>query len=236
MCNLPLRVAYRTDTLFHVIQLPVLLSVYQDAAIDIAGENRRPHFLVNLRSLFAGFENARSSAARFVMAVTGERFERRVYILDNSVAVGHDYRVGGLFHCSRQFPHRLFRVLPLLLQRVHGHRIPDAADQGRSVQLRLGHAFPRLAPNKFRNSFLIRIFGQQDKGHRDSRMKKVGYQMDGLRVPGFVFKQNQAIGSLLQHLLRFRQRVGMIEVRSEYIAAPLQNFANQEEVFLFVAH
>src|ERR1700751_2101936 len=52
MSNLPVRVAHRADALFHVIQLAILLAVYQNAAIGVSGKNRLPHLLVCFRVLF----------------------------------------------------------------------------------------------------------------------------------------------------------------------------------------
>ena len=49
--NGPRRVPDRTDTLFDVVQFPGFLTIYKNAAVDIAGAYCLPQFLIDLRTL-----------------------------------------------------------------------------------------------------------------------------------------------------------------------------------------
>jgi hypothetical protein len=64
-------------------------------------------------------------------------------------------------------------------------------------------------------------------------VKKVSHKLNRFSVPGFVLEQNQDRRALLQHLLGFFERVGMVEVGREQVADALKNLANQVEIFLF---
>jgi hypothetical protein len=67
-------------------------------------------------------------------------------------------------------------------------------------------------------------------------MQKLRYEVDRLCASGFVLEQNQTVALLLQHLLGFCKRVGMFKVGRERAAGSLKDFANQVEIFFFVAH
>jgi hypothetical protein len=67
-------------------------------------------------------------------------------------------------------------------------------------------------------------------------MKKVGQKVDSPRISGFMFKQNQTIGSFLKHLFGFFERVRVFQFSRKHAAHAVQNLAYQEKVFLFLAY
>ncbi len=50
-------------------------------------------------------------------------------------------------------------------------------------------------------------------------MEKLGHKVNRLGVARFMLKQDQAVALLLHHRLGFLQRVGMVEVGGEEVAA-----------------
>jgi hypothetical protein len=67
-------------------------------------------------------------------------------------------------------------------------------------------------------------------------MKQVSHKPDRLVIPGIMFEEQQAVRPMLHQFARFLQRPGVLEIGRDQTSISLQHLANQEEVFLVIAH
>ena len=87
-----------------------------------------------------------------------------------------------------------------------------------------------------RNRVFVGMLGQNDIRNGYAGMKKVGQKVDGPCVSGFMFEQNQSVGPFLEHCFGFLEGVGVFQFSRKHAVHAVQNFANQEKVFLFLAY
>ena len=102
-----------SDGLFHPIRFTSLLAIDEGPLERTSGHNLAPKLTVESGILPAGVKNPRRFAQHLLAAVSGDRLERRIYILDDALLIGEDDTIADLLHHLRKQHVRLQRALLL---------------------------------------------------------------------------------------------------------------------------
>ncbi|MGC1647375.1 MAG: hypothetical protein WA741_16280 [Candidatus Sulfotelmatobacter sp.] len=103
-------------------------------------------------------------------------------------------------------------TVPILVFRIVRTRVAP-------VPLRFRYTVPCPAADHVGDRLFIRILSQQDERDRNSGTEKLGHKVNCLDVSRFMLEQDQAVAPLLHHYFGFLQRVSMVEVGDEEVAA-----------------
>jgi hypothetical protein len=67
-------------------------------------------------------------------------------------------------------------------------------------------------------------------------MKQVSHKPHRFVVPGIMFEEKQPLWPVLHQFAGFLQGLGVLQIGRDQTSISLQHLANQEEVFLVIAH
>ncbi len=184
--DLPFGVPYGSHALVHVIQVPILLAVHQNVAVDLAGTNGFPQLAIEHRRRLSRLQHVRRLAHELLLGIASQCLKSRIYILDDAVAIRNQNRIRRLLHRAGELAHGLLRHLPLLLRRVQAERATDRTHQVGPVKLRPLHAVIRARLDNFSDGFLVGV-------------QKLRKKLGGRRISRLMFKQDQPVSGVLQH-------------------------------------